>query len=409
MAGSTPTPPSPIDPATLERYAELIVGLGANVQEGQVLEVKADLAKRDLVRAVAAAAYRRGARFVDVLWHDPLVRRARVEHSTQPLDFVPDHVRRRVRQLGEVRAARVGVTPINPPEVFDRLDPAALAQEPMPNPSEYLELVNDETTSWTGVACPDPLWAQQVHPGLEPSEALARLWEQVVHMTRLDEPDPVAAWRARFAELARAAARLQDLRLDGLHFEGPGTDLTIGLLPGSQWTHGPAKTVDGQVHAPNIPTEEVFTAPDPARADGVVRATKPLLTRSGTLVEGLVVRFEGGRAVEVEAELGGESLREQLRRHEGGDRLGEVALVDRETRVGRRETVFYATLLDENAASHLALGSAYPKTVEAEDRERINRSSIHVDFMVGGDDVAVTGLTRDGGRVPLLRGGDWQI
>jgi aminopeptidase len=409
VAGSTQTSPSAVSPATLARYAELIVELGANVQPGQVVEIRADLAKRDLVRAIAEAAYRRGAKFVDAVYHDPWVRRARIEHAREALDFVPDYARRRVLRLGELRAARITLTPLQPPALFEELDPARVATELSLNLPEYLRLVNEETTSWTGVSCPDPDWAARVHPGLEPDEALARLWEQVVHVTRLDEPDPVTAWHERFDQLERAARALAALELDALHFEGPGTDLTIGLLPGSIWTHGPARTVDGIVHAPNLPTEEVFTAPDPQSADGVVRSTKPLVTKTGTLVEGLVVRFEGGRAIAIDADRGGEALRAELASHENGDRLGEVALVDRESRVGRLDTVFYTTLLDENAASHVALGSAYPKTVAESDRGRINASSVHVDFMVGGDDVDVTGITRDGRRVPVLRGGAWQI
>jgi aminopeptidase len=194
-----------------------------------------------------------------------------------------------------------------------------------------------------------------------------------------------------------------------VHFDGPGTDLTIGLLPGSRWTAGTEATAGGIVHMPNLPTEEVFTTPDPERADGVVRSTRPLQLKSGSLVEGLVVRFEGGRAVGVEAERGARALRTHIAADDGATRLGEIALVDRESRVGALETVFYTTLLDENAASHVAFGASYLETVEAHDRERANRSSQHIDFMVGGNDVDVTGITRDGERVPVLRDGAWAI
>jgi aminopeptidase len=194
-----------------------------------------------------------------------------------------------------------------------------------------------------------------------------------------------------------------------LRFDGPGTQLTVGLLPTSRFaaeTPG-MQTVDGVVHAPNLPTEEIASTPDPLRVDGIVAATKPLDV-SGTLVRDLRVRFEGGRAVEIEGD-GAEALRSRVAKDEGAARLGEVALVDNEGRIGKTDTVFFNTLLDENAASHVALGNAYAISVGDEDREKINKSAIHIDFMIGSDDVAVTGLTRDGSEVPVLRGGSWQV
>ena len=189
--------------------------------------------------------------------------------------------------------------------------------------------------------------------------------------------------------------RLNALGLDALHYEGPGTDLTIGLLPSSSWIGAVSTTVEGLEHLPNVPTEEVFTTPDPTRAEGRVRSTKPLVLVDGSIVRGLEVRFEGGRAVEIDAEEGGEVMRARTARDEGAARLGEVALVDRESRIGQLGTVFYETLLDENATSHIALGSAYEEAVSEDDLPRINRSGIHIDFMVGGDDVDVTGITRE--------------
>jgi aminopeptidase len=168
--------------------------------------------------------------------------------------------------------------------------------------------------------------------------------------------------------------------------------------------------VEGIVHAPNLPSEEAFTAPDPTRADGVVRSTRPLLLKSGALVEGLVVRFEDGRVTQADADANADAFRAEIGRDAGASRLGEVALVDANSRVGSRQTVFYSTLLDENAASHIALGRAYPETVgDDSDRARANRSEIHLDFMIGGDEVDVTGITGEGRRIPLLRAGSWQI
>jgi len=409
VAASTQRSASFVDEETLERYAELVVGLGANVQEGQIVEVRADLGKRPLVHALARAAYRRGAKFVDVGWSDQELRRIRIQEARDDVDFAPPWSRRRVLELGELRCARIGVSPSHTPGAYDDLDPARVAAEPFPFLPEYKRLIDDASTNWTGIAFPDPEWAAVVHPELEPDEALATLWEELRRVCRLDEPEPIAAWEERFEQLGRASEALNARRFDALHFAGPGTDLTIGLLPSSLWRGGPAETAGGIRHLPNLPTEEVFTAPDPWRAEGVVAATKPFNLKTGLLVEALAVRFEGGRAVEIDARSGGEALREYVGRVENADRLGEVALVDGEGRIGPLGTVFYNTLLDENAASHLALGAAYLDSVGEEDRERVNRSDAHADFMIGGEDVDVTGITRDGERVPVLCGGAWQI
>jgi aminopeptidase len=404
-----------VDAETLDRYADLLVGFGANVQPGQIVELRAalagpDLDKRKLLRSIAASAYRRGARFVDPNLYDPWVRRARILHADPAtIDFVPSWHSRRVLQLGELRCARIAISPVNPRGVVDGLDPDLVAREPFPFLPEYFRVIDDNTTNWTGATCATPDWAQLVHPDLHPDAALARLWEQLLHVCRLDEEDPVEAWRSRFAALERAAGWLNELRLDALHYEGPGTDLVVGLLPTSIWDGGTSTTVDGMEFAANLPSEEVYTAPDPERADGVVRATKPLVVKGGAIVKKLEIRFQGGRAVAIEAETGAEVLRGLCARDEGAARLGEVALVDRESRIGALDTVFYNTLLDENAAGHLALGSAYLETVGEEDRARVNRSAIHIDFMIGSDEVDVTGIARDGSRIPVLRRGAWHL
>jgi aminopeptidase len=274
---------------------------------------------------------------------------------------------------------------------------------------ESEQVLNDRALNWTVAPCPTPGWAKLVHPELDAPEALEELWLDVARVCRLDEAEPIAAWNERLDRLMAVAARLTELRLDALRFEGPGTDLTIGLLPTSRWTGARLSTAGGIVHAPNLPTEEVFTTPDPERTSGFVTSTKPLFV-AGALITGLRVRFEGGRAVELEAERGAATLRALASRGPGAARLGEVALVDRESRVGQLGTVFFDTLLDENAASHIALGAGLEMALDgAEDHERVNRSEIHIDFMIGSDEVAVTGITVQGAEVPLLRGGAWQI
>jgi aminopeptidase len=398
-------------PDVIERLAELTVAFAANVQPGQIVAVTAELGHEELVRAVAASAYRRGAKFVDVDYFDPHVKRARIVNADpETLEFVPSWLGERILELGEQRCSRIQLSGRSAPGLLDDLDPALAGRDLLPRVKESGQVVSDRTTNWAIVPAPTPGWARQVYPELDGERALERLWDEIAHVCRLDEDDPVAAWGERTTATAAAAAHLNERRFDALHFEGPGTDLTIGLLPTSTWANAAFSTVDGIQHLANLPTEEVFTSPDPQRADGTVRATKPLVFSDGSVVRGLRVRFEGGRAVEIDADEGGANLRARCAKDEGGVRLGEVALVDREGRIGPLGTIFYDTLLDENAASHLALGQAFAFAVETdEDRARLNESAIHVDFMIGGDDVAVTGITRAGDRVPVLRAGAWQI
>jgi aminopeptidase len=394
---------------TLDRFAELIVRFAANVQPGQIVAISTEPGKLELTRAVAERAYQAGAKFVDVLQFDLHVKRSRILHAAEEtLDYVPPWYGERVLALGEHRAALVALTGPSMPGLLSDLDPARAGRDQLPFLRESAQVVNARTMNWTAVPCPTLPWAELVRPDVEPDDALARLWDDVLHMCRLDEDDPVAAWTARQDTLAAVAARLTGHGFDALHFEGPGTDLRVGLLPTSRWISARFETVDGIVHMPNLPSEEVFTTPDPQRVDGFVRSTKPLVA-GGTIIRGLRARFEGGRAVLIEADEGGELLAQYARRDAGACRLGEVALVDREGRIGPLETVFYDTLIDENAASHIALGSAYEFTVAEEDVGRINRSQIHIDFMVGSPEVDVTGLTAGGAHVPVLRGGAWQI
>ena len=394
----------------IRRLAELAVSFGANVQPGQIVTLSSEPGKEKLTRAIAEAAYEHGAKFVDLNVFDPYIKRARVLHgSPDTLEYVPPWYGQRLLAVGDHRCARIGLSGPTAPRLMEGVDPALLGRDKLPAIAESSKLLTDRTTNWTIVPCPTPAWAKLVHPDLAPDAAHERLWQEIATVCRLDEPDPVEAWRSRMARMGDATAKLNELRLRELHFEGPGTSLTIGLFPSSQWLSGRLTTVDGIVHAPNIPTEEVFVTPDPARTHGVVRSTKPLFT-SSVMIEGLQVRFENGRAVEIEADHGAETLRTLAATDAGGAGLGEVALVDRESRIGALGTVFYDTLLDENAASHIALGQGLAFTLADEaDIARMNDSEIHVDFMIGSDEVEVTGVTGDGREVTLLHGGAWQI
>jgi aminopeptidase len=394
----------------VRRFAALIVEVGANVQPGQVVGINADPGVAPLVRALAEAAYRRGARFVDVWYFDPAVKRLRLEHaSLDTLDYVPPWYGQRLYGLGEAHGARIALNPIVPPRALDGVDPARAGRDQLPSMREAFDLINAGTTNWCVAPAPSETWASLVFPELNPAEALERLWQDLEHVLRLDEPDPVAAWKERFATLTAVGRRLTERRFDALRFEGPGTDITVGLLPGSIFASSLQETAWGLSFAANLPTEEVTSAPDPERIDGVVAATKPLDV-AGSVVDGLRIRFEAGRAVEIDADSNADALRARCSMDDGAARLGEVALVDREGRIGSLGRTFFNTLLDENAASHVAFGNGYDICVDDEEsRARLNRSSIHVDFMIGSDNVAVTGITRKGERVPVLDGGSWQL
>ncbi|MEA2294941.1 MAG: aminopeptidase [Solirubrobacteraceae bacterium] len=395
---------------TVAKLADLAVKVGANVQPGQIVSVNSEPGKEYLTRAVAGAAYRAGARFVDVQWFDPWVKRERIAHAADDtLEYVPPWYGQRMLALGDERAARIAFSGPTAPGILDGLDPVRAGRDRLPQIKESVKVLSDRTTNWSIVPAPNPVWAGLVHPELEPDAALARLWEQIVHICRLDTDDPVAAWRTRSEQLTSAAARLGARGFDALHYEGPGTDLTVGLLPGHTWIGGALQTVDGIRHNPNVPTEEVFTSPDPQRVEGTVTATKPLVLPDGTVVRDIVMRFEGGRAVEVSASSGQETMRTIVARDEGAARLGELALVDNEGRIGKLDTVFYDTLLDENAASHVAIGVGFPFAAAAEQRGRVNQSEIHTDFMIGSPQLSVTGITADGERVPVLVAEEWQI
>jgi len=396
----------------LDRYAELIVGFGANVQPDQVVAVEAALEAAPLVRRLTRLAYERGARYVDVVYFDALVKKIRIESAPEEsLEWVPPWLGRRMLDLGDLDAARIVLSPFIAPGMLEGTDPARAGRDRLPTVRELFKVVDDRSVAWTISPFPTEKWARLVFPELDPDDALAALWRDIEHVCRLDEADPVEAWRSRIDEIWQAASRLDEIGLDALRFVGPGTDLTVGLLPSSRFAKdgGTSTTRTGIHHVPNLPTEELFTTPDPERTQGVVASTKPL-DLGGSIVEGLRMRFEGGRAVEIEADANADTLRRRVATDDGAARLGEVALVDGKSRIGRLGRTFFNTLLDENAASHVALGDAYATPIaDPADLPRINESEIHVDFMIGSNEVAVSGVTHDGDEVPLLVDGAWQV
>ena len=383
---------------------------GANVQRGQVVAINATVGQEELARAVAGAAYRRGARYVDVLYFDPFVKRARVSNGDpETLDYVPPWYVERLNQLAERGDARISLAGIVAPDALEGLDPALLGRDQLPWLKEVSRVIDERATNWTIVPCPHRAWARLVFPELDEEAAYERLWRELWHVLRLDEPDPQAAWEERITTLKASARALNERAFDSLELRGPGTELTVGLLRAGVWQTGDLETRTGIRHLPNLPTEEVFTTPDPRRTRGQVTSTKPLVLRDGLIVRGLRVRFHEGRAVDVRADENGAALKVKTEFDDGAGRLGEVALVDSRGRIGPLGTVFYDTLLDENASSHIAFGNGITRALGPDGEECTNRSGIHIDFMIGSPELEVVGVTGEGERVPVLLGGDWQL
>ncbi len=396
----------------LERYARLAVEVGLNLQPGQILGINALIEHAPFARAITRAAYSSGAKYVDVLYTDQHVRRAHIELADEELlGYSPPWLVARLRELGEIGGALCAITGNPEPELLADLDGARVGKARMRAVAEESLKLTDGLCNWTIVAYPNAGWAQTVfgEPDVE------RLWEAVAQAVRLDQPDPVAAWREHIGRLQGRAAALNERRFGELRYRGPGTNLTIGLHPDSDWQAALDES-NGIKHVANMPTEEVFTTPDARRVEGTVRSTLPLQIQ-GNIVRGLEVRFEDGRAVEVRAETGEEVMRTHVATDDGAARLGEVALVDGHSAVGKTGLVFYDTLFDENAASHIALGASIVQAVpwasdltpEQRHGRGVNHSSIHTDFMIGSNDLEVDGITEQGEAVPLLRNGDWQL
>ena len=392
------------------KLADLIVGFGANVQPSQLVGITSYIGKEALTRELARAAYERGARYVDVYYSDQWVKRERLLAAPrETLDYIPPWLRDRLRLFSDEHAARISLSGPQAPRALDGIPADRVGRDLLPYLPEIGQVVNLRTTNWCVAPAPTPDWAEIVYPDVPRDEAFDRLWQAIAHICRLEEDDPEAAWRDRMAVVELGAERLTERRFDAIHLHGPGTDLTVGLLPSSTWQAAGFTTVDGLEHFPNIPSEETFTTPDPVRVDGHVTATRPL-ELYGSMITGIRVEFEGGRAVKIDAEKNADALRSACAKDDGGTRLGELALVDGGGRIGPLETVFYDTLIDENAASHIALGSGYGFAVADDaDRKRVNESEIHIDFMIGSPDLDVDGITRSGEHVPVLRQGAWQL
>jgi aminopeptidase len=388
----------------LERYAELAVRIGANLQPGQTLFVNALLEHAPLARALARAGYAAGARYVDVRYRDEHVRKAMIANGPdEALEHTPDWLKTRMRAAAG--NAAIGTTGDPEPELLSELDGARVGRAQMRELSEIVrEQMIAKAVNWSGVAYPNGGWATKVfgEPDIE------RLWEAVAFCTRLDEPDPVAAWREHMARLEARAANLNELRFDALHYTGPGTEFTVGLLPEARWLSALFHTASGIEYVPNIPTEEIFTSPDRTRAEGTLRSTRPLALL-GEVIEGLRLTIQDGRIVDVQADKGADVVRAQIARDEGASRFGELALVGGWSRVGQTGITFFDTLYDENATCHIAYGFGIAEAFDDGPSDGMNISTVHTDFMIGGAELAVDGITKDGRRIPILREDEWQL
>jgi aminopeptidase len=406
--------------ARLDALARVALAVGVDLPPGGRLQVTAPLEAAPLVRRVVTQAYELGATYVDARYVDGHVARARALHAREDtLDFYPSEHAAFATAVARRGDATIHVSGADPDLMADA-DPVRLRRINRANREalrEVTELGMRTFMPWTIIAAATPGWARKVFPGLPEDEAVARLWDAIFAATRVDGPDPVAAWRAHAATLDARAAQLSALEFHALHLRGPGTDLRVGLADGHVWEGATAvAAVNARRIVANMPTEEVFTVPHARRVEGTLRATKPLSYQS-QLIDGFSLTFEDGAVVDFAAERGERALRELLSTDEGCRRLGEIALVPHSSPISRSGLLFYNTLFDENAACHVALGRSYPTglreglTRSADDLERagMNRSLLHVDFMVGSAELDIDGVVADGATVPVMRGGEWAI
>ncbi|CAM4090216.1 aminopeptidase [Deinococcus marmoris] len=402
----------------LTRYAELLVRTGVNLPAGGKVLINAPVEAAPLARLVAREAYRAGAENVRVDYNDQHLALALYEDgSDAAVEYLPSWISEESLHMVEDGYAFISIIGSDP-SLLSGVDPERVARRSKLQAGatrKVSEAIGGFHVNWTVAAMSTPAWATRVYPDLAEAEAVARLWADIFKVTRADTPDPVAAWDAHLAQLKRLTDLLTGKQYTAVHFRSElGTDLTVGLAENHIWQGGGEAAKNGIYGVPNLPTDEVFTAPHKDRVDGVAVASKALSAR-GQLIEGIRVRFENGVAVDVSADRGEDTLKALIATDDGAGRLGEVALVPASAPVAQTGTLFLNTLFDENAASHIALGRCYPTNVQGgEDEQSLraaggNDSLIHVDWMIGTPGTDVDGITASGEREPLMRGGEWVI
>lgn len=402
--------------ARLDRLAELAVRVGLNLAPRQEVVMTASVESIDLARRITEQAYKAGASLVTTLFSDEQATLARYRLARdEAFDTAPGWLFDGMAAAFRNGAARLAIVGEDP-ALLAAEDPDKVARANRARSAAYrpaLELITASAINWSLVAGATPAWAAAVFPDEPPEVALAKLWDAIFAASRIDAPDPVAAWAEHNAALRARRDMLNARRYAALHFRGPGTDLRVGLAQGHAWMGGASPAKNGITGNPNIPTEEVFTTPDARMTEGTVTATKPL-SYQGTLIRDIRVRFAGGRIVEASAATGSAVLDRMIGTDEGARMLGEVALVPASNPIARSGVLFLNTLFDENAASHIALGQAYSKcfveddlTAEQLAARGANTSLIHVDWMIGSPETEVDGIDADGRAEPLMRGGEW--
>jgi aminopeptidase len=405
-----------LPPASLARYADAIVRASLAIDKGDTLVVDGEPEHRELLVAIAESAYRTGARFVDVVTADPLVMRARLKHgSDDAIGALSPWALRRFREVVRPNGALAHITGEGEAGYLDGVRPARLAADYSARAKQLGFLrraqLNMEAR-WIIAGWPTDHWAGQVYPDLEPLKAKRRLARDLVRFCRLEDEDGngTSGWTKHLRTLSRRSARLTKLGLTRLELRGPGTELDVGFVESTRWLGGFETLADGRRLASNMPTEEVFTSPDPRQTTGTFRCTFPLSFR-GRLIHGIRGEFSKGRLVRLEADSDDDRdfVAAFLDTDRAGRRLGEVALVDASSRIGQSGRIYYNTLLDENAAAHIAFGSGFGGTRAETPPRGLNRSTIHLDVMIGGPDLEATGFNARGRRIPLIREGAWQL
>jgi aminopeptidase len=401
----------------LDRLAEVAVKVGLGLKAGQELIMSAPIEALPLVRRITEHAYKAGALLVTTFYSDDPSVLARYEYGADAsFDYAPKWLHDGIAEGFRSGAARLAIAGANP-ALLAKQDPAKVARANVAASKAgkpAMELITRHEINWTIVACATPEWAKLVFPGELEHIAVAKLWEAIFVSSRIAVDDPVAEWQAHGARLKKRMEMLNAKRYSALHFKGPGTDLTVGLADDHLWAGGGTTAGNGVYCQPNIPTEECFTTPHKDRVNGTVRASKPL-SHQGTLIENIAVRFEGGKIVEAMATAGEDVLNRLISTDDGARRLGEVALVPHSSPIAQSGVLFWNTLFDENAASHIALGQAYSTCLiggEKMDAEKLaelgaNASLIHVDWMIGSGEMDVDGVAADGSAEPLMRKGEW--
>ena len=402
---------------SLDRLAEVAVRVGLGLAAGQEVVMTATLDAVPLARRITEHAYKAGASVVTTLFADEEAALLRFQYgSDASFDAAPSWLYDGMAQAYRNGAARLAITG-NDPSLLSKEDPEKVSRVNRATSKAYrpaLELITRQAINWTIVSSATPAWAAAVFPALSQDDAVARLWSAIFAASRVDQPDPVAAWKEHDANLHARAARLNQKRYSALHFRGPGTDLRVGLADDHLWLGGGSTAGNGRYCIPNIPTEEVFTTPHKDRVEGRVTSTKPL-SYQGTMIEEISVRFEGGRIVEAHAARGEQVLQRMIETDEGARRLGEVSLVPHSSPIASSGLLFMNTLFDENAACHIALGQAYSSCLKNGDNlseQQVaalgaNSSLIHVDWMIGSNRIDVDGINASGELDPVMRAGEW--